>query len=105
MSVEGSGESLSAKNRQLYEQEYKHGANLFQRALQDDAQSDNIYKKAELKGVMNTAMEVMNQTVHELKRQDLDTLNQKIAVDYKTYRETGNPTTLEQDLQQAQNIV
>ncbi|HSX25827.1 MAG TPA: hypothetical protein VLE89_02325 [Chlamydiales bacterium] len=106
MTIEDTGEpgKVSPSDRKLYEQEYKHGADLFQRALSEHSKADNIYQKEEFKEVMDQAMQVLNETARELKRQGLLKQNEKIAQDYNDYQ--SNPTKegqsrLSQDLDKA----
>lgn len=90
--------------KELYKQEYQHGADLFQRALKEHANSQNIYQKAEFKDVMDKALLVLNETARELKEKNLLAQNQQIENDYKAYQSSPNQKTmerLEEDLQRA----
>ena len=42
--ISGSG-PISPRERRMYEQEYKHSAELFQKALEQSAKSDNQYQQ------------------------------------------------------------
>lgn len=90
--IQGSGipRKITPEEKKMYEQEYRHGADLFQRALQEYSKSDNMYQKEEFKEVMDKAMQVLNETARELKQKELDKQNQLIAKDYSTYQ--NNPT-------------
>ena len=107
MTIEGGG-IPSPQDKKLYRQEYQHSVDLFQRALNEYSQSDNIYQKEEFKGVMDMAMQVMNETARELKNASLLEQNQKIAKELAQYEEepTSNlQTELEKDLDQAKGSV
>ena len=62
---------IGPQDQRAYEIEYKHGADLFQRALDQYSKSDNPYQKAEFKDVMDQAMNVLNETAKELMRSEL----------------------------------
>ena len=95
-------------DKQTYEQEYKHSAYLFQRALDQYNKSDNPYQKTEFKDVMDKAMNVLNETAHGLMRKELEEQNKKIANDYENFQKyPGDPDTIEKlnnDLDQAKNL-
>lgn len=76
----------SPHDKKMYEQEYKHGADLFERALDQYEKSDSSFQKAEFKDVMDKAMGVMNDSAQGLIRKDLESQNQKIAKDYETFQ-------------------
>ncbi len=100
MSIEGAGSS-----REAYIHEYRQGVDLFQRALHESLHADNIYKKEELKEVMDETMGVLNETVSALKSKELAEMNSQIAKDYETYQKDGDPAALESDLKKAYNLV
>jgi hypothetical protein len=105
--IEGSG-GITPSDRKMYEQEYKQGAELFQRALNRHAKSDDIYQKQEFKEVMDEAMKVLNQTARGLKAQHLMTQNQQIKQDYSAYKKTGSSTAkskLDEDLDNAKKSI
>ena len=81
---------ITPREKKMYELEYKHGADLFQRALQQSGKSDNPYQKEQFGEVMDKAMRVLNETARELKRKDLMDQNKLIAQDYKAYQD--NPS-------------
>lgn len=100
--------SVNPRARKLYEQEYQHGAALFEKALVQANKSSYAPQKEQFAGVMDMAMKVLNQSAAELKRQDLVEQNNKIAQDYKTYQ--SNPSkehldALKNDLEKAKKIV
>lgn len=92
------------EERKIFEQEYRHGADLFLRALDAHAKSKNIYQQEEFKEVMNKALLVLNETARELKRKELLAQNQKIGEDYDAYQLNPGALTkevLKGDLEQA----
>jgi hypothetical protein len=99
---------ITPREKKLYEQEYKHGAALFQKALQQYAKSENPDQQEQFNQVMQSAMNVLNQTAQELKRQDLIAQNAAIQADYKAYQD--HPSTfvkakLDQDLEKAKKSI
>ncbi|MDE3046129.1 MAG: hypothetical protein KGJ02_05750 [Verrucomicrobiota bacterium] len=106
--IQGEGDNipLNPTERKMYESEYKHGADLFQRALNEHAKSDNIYQREEFKEVMEKAMQVLNETASALKKKDLEQQNQQIEQDYESYRNTGSleaKDRLNRDLEKAKH--
>lgn len=89
--IQGGG-PISPRERKLYEQEYKHGADLFQRALVQYEKSDNPYQKEQFGEVMDKAMRVLNETARQLKRKDLLRQNDEISKEYEDYKK--NPSDL-----------
>lgn len=106
--VSGAG-PLGPREKKMYEQEYKHGADLFQRALDQYTKSENPYQQAEFKGVMDKAMTVLNQTASELMRKELKAQNDAIAKDYATFQKfPKDPDTLDKlnsDLDKAKKSI
>lgn len=106
--VSGAG-PLGPREKKMYEQEYKHGADLFKRALDQYTKSENPYQQAEFKSVMDKAMTVLNQTASELMRKELKAQNDAIAKDYATFQEfPKDPDTLEKlnsDLDKAKKSI
>lgn len=100
---------LSPQDKKMYEQEYGHSVDLFQRALDEYNKSDNPYQKAEFKDVMDQAKEILNQTAHSLMRKELEEQSAKIAKDYATFEKyPGDPDTIDKlrkDLDQAKKSV
>lgn len=107
MSSEGiqSNPPLGPKDQKMYEQEYKQGADLFKRALDQYTKSDNPYQKQEFQDVMDKAMHILNQTAHALMKKELEKQNAEIQKDYGTFKKyPADPDTikkLNQDLDQA----
>ncbi len=77
---------IGPREKKMYEQEYKHGAELFKQAAQQYSKSDNSFQQAEFKDVMDKAMQVMNETARELMRQELLKQNDQIAKDYEEFQ-------------------
>lgn len=100
---------LGPREKKMYEQEYKHSADLFKRALDQYNKSENPYQKAEFKDVMDKAMQVLNETAHGLMRKELDDQNKKIAKDYANFQKyPGDPDTVDKlnsDLDKAKKTV
>ena len=107
--VQGPGEGatpLTPRDKVLYEQEYRRGVDLFQRALNEYNKADDIYKKDAFREVMDRAMQVLNETARELKRTDLMTENQKIAQSYDGLQSNETDASkLAQNLKEAKKTV
>jgi hypothetical protein len=105
---EGSTPRIGPQERKMYEQEYKHSADLFQRALKEHSASDNIFQREEFKQVMDKAMMVLNETARELKRQELLKQNKQIEKDYGAYQNNQNEMIvqkLDEDLDKAKKSI
>jgi hypothetical protein len=106
--VSGAG-PIGPREKKMYEQEYKHGADLFKRALDQYTKSENPYQQAEFKGVMDKAMTVLNQTASELMRKELKAQNDTIAKDYANFQKfPKDPDTLDKlnsDLDKAKKSI
>lgn len=100
---------LGPSEKKMYEEEYKHSADLFKRALDQYNKSENPYQKAEFKDVMDQAMQVLNETASGLMRKELKEQNQHIAKDYATFQKhPKDPDTLNKlnhDLDKAKKSV
>lgn len=108
VSSSGGAAPLSPQDKKLYQQDYKHGADLFERVLDEYAKSTNPYQKQEFKELMEKAMQVLNQTASMLKSSSLQKQNQKIEKDWAAYQNQGSPLLADQlrkDLEQAKKIV
>lgn len=95
---------VGPQDKKVFEQEYKHGADLFQRALQQYAKSKDLNQKEEFKEVMDKAMRVLNETAKELKERERMRQSQQIEEDYKAYQANPSPEAqkkLNADLDQA----
>ncbi len=104
----GSTRPLSPADRKVYEQEYKRGAALFEKALKEFENTDNMYKKAAFKEVMDRAMEVINGAAQGLKDPSVLEQTHKISNDYTVFQTRETPITekqLRDDLKEAQRSV
>ncbi len=104
--TENVGGPLSPQQAAEYRQEYREGADLFQRALVQYSEADEVHKQAAIEKVMNQALMVMNQAAAQLKSSTLTSTNEKIAQDYQTYQTTHSPAAiakLNRDLDEAKN--
>lgn len=106
--ISGSG-AIGPRDKKMYEQEYKQGADLFKRALDQYVKSDNPFQQAEFKDVMDRALTVLNQTASELMRKELESNNKAISRDYATFQKyPEDPDTiakLNKDLDQAKKSI
>ncbi len=100
---------LNPQDKRMYEQEYKHGADLFKRALDQYTKSSNSNQKAEFKDVMDKSMQVLNETARDLMRKELQKQNEQIAKDYATFKKyPGDEDTIQKlnkDLDQAKKSI
>ncbi len=105
----GAPDPITPREKKMYEQEYKHGAQLFQKALQQYAKSDNRFQQAEFQEVMDKAMRILNETAAELNRKALLDQNAKIEKDYAAFSDapTDNKIVgqLDHDLDQAKKFI
>jgi hypothetical protein len=96
---------ISPQNKKrMYEAEYKHAANLFDRSLDGFAHSDNKYKKEAFQKVMDQSMQVLKDVASELKRQELLQQCKQIEQDYNEYKSKGTADAeikLHDDLEKA----
>ncbi len=109
ISSQGVPSPITPRKKKMYEQEYKHGAQLFQKALQQYVKSDNPYQQEEFHQVMNKAMRVLNETASELSRKALLEQNSKIQQDYAAFNQKPEDATafnkLNHDLEQAKKAI
>jgi hypothetical protein len=94
------------EKRALYRDEYKHGAALFQRALDQYVHANSPQQKEEFKEVMQKAMHVLNETAQGLKKSALKEQNEKIQQDWLKYEKEGSQAAekkLRDDLDEAKN--
>lgn len=100
---------ITPRERKMYEQEYKHGAQLFQKALQQYVKSDNPFQQHEFQEVMDKAMRVLNETASELNRKALLTQNEKIEKDYIAFNDKPEDSSafkkLNDDLEHAKKAL
>lgn len=100
---------LGPRERKMYEQEYKHSADLFKRALEQYNKAENPYQQNEFKDVMDKAMQVLNETARELMRQELQKQNDQIAKDYANFQkfpeDQDSVNKLNRDLDKAKRSI
>ncbi|MBI5273117.1 MAG: hypothetical protein HY861_03955 [Chlamydiia bacterium] len=100
---------ITPRERKMYEQEYRQGAELFQNALQQYVKSDNVFQQKEFQGVMDKALSVLNETAQGLHRKALIDQNTKIEKDYAAFNNTPTDQRvirqLEDDLNQAKKHI
>lgn len=95
--IHGQG-PIGPREIKRYEQEYKHGADLFERSACEYAKSNNPFQQAEFKDVMDKAMEVLNETARGLKREELMKQNQQIEKDYERFQKDPTDELARQQL-------
>src|SRR5580698_4938248 len=107
--TEGPGSPHTPREIREYEQEYKESAQLFQNAVQHYASSDNPYQKKEFQEVMDKALQILNETACELKRQKLFDQNAKIEKDYASFNQSPDDekaiAQLSKDLEKAKKSI
>lgn len=97
---------LPRQQRKMYEAEYKHAADLFQRTLNEYSKSDNKYQKEEFKKVMGEALHILKETASELRRNDLLGHNSEIERDYNTFQtDETQSSKLKTDLDRAKHSI
>lgn len=104
----GAPREITPREKAIYKDEYKHGVDLFQRALQQHAKAEDVFKKGEFEDVMNNMMQVLNETARALKAENLKEQNKKIANDFAAYQDTpttDNQKKLTKDLDQAKRSI
>lgn len=87
--IESAGPVTPSQTDKLYRQEYQHGANLFEEALNQANKASYDPKKEQFDDVMQMAMKILNQTASSLKNEKLLKQNEKINEDFKAYQ--ANP--------------
>ena len=104
--IQGGGTSpLSPEDKKLYEQEFKQGVDLFQRALNEYSKADEMNKKQAFKEVMDRALQVLHQTSYELHRDDLEKQTSKIEKDYEAYQNGAPKDALSKDLKETKRFM
>lgn len=99
---------INPHDRKLYEQEYKHSADLFKRALEQYNGAQNEYQKDQFKSVMDKAMQVLNETAQALTRQELLKQNDQISKDYAAFQDHPDKQAqqkLSKDLERAKKTL
>lgn len=99
---------VSPKNKKrMYEAEYKHAANLFDRSLEEYAHANNEYKKEAFRKVMNQALQVLKDTAVALKKNEWLKQCDRIEQDYQAFQAEGTPeaeTKLHNDLRNCKTL-
>lgn len=109
--IDSTGDSspITPHQKQMYEQEYKQGVQLFQNALQQYAKSDNPFQKKEFQEVMDKSLTILQETARELSRKALLEQNAKIEKDYDAFNQTPTDTNsiaqLNKDLEKAKKSI
>lgn len=75
------GKPLSPEDVKLYQQEYREGTKLFERALDRYTTSNNPYQKEEYMKVMHRANQVLNDAARALKDKELQENQKEIEKD------------------------
>ncbi len=104
--IESTGPVTPSQTDKIYRQEYQHGANLFEEALNQAQKTSYDPKKEQFGDVMNMAMKILNQTARGLKNEKLLKQNEKISKDFKAYQANPNKEHLDAlkgDLAQAKH--
>lgn len=100
---------ITPREQKMYEQEYKHGAQLFQKALQSYVKSDNPYQQEEFSQVMDKAMRVLNETAQALNKKALLDQNKDIEKDFAAFNNKPSEQAafekLNHDLDQAKKSI
>lgn len=100
---------ISPSEKKMYEQEYRHSADLFQKALAQYGKAENTYQQAQFQQVMNQSMQILNETANELMRKELQQQNIQIEKDYAAFqkhpKDAGAVKALNHDLDQARKSV
>lgn len=101
------GGPLTPQQAAAYREEYREGADLFQRALVQYSEADEMHKQAAIEKVLNQALTVMNQAAAQLKSPALTSVNQQIAQDYQAYQSSHSPAAIQKlnhDLEKAKDL-
>jgi hypothetical protein len=104
----GAPREITPREIEMYKKEYQHGAELFQKAVQQHAKSSDLFQKEEFQDVMQNMMEVLRESARALKKEHLEAQNKKISDDLAAYQDSPSVTNREQllsDLKHAQKSV
>lgn len=93
--IDSTGPVRASQTDKLYRQEYQHGANLFEEALNQANKTSYDPKNEQFADVMKMAMEILNQTARGLKNEKLLKQNEKINEDFKAYQANPNKEHLD----------
>lgn len=104
----GGPKHISPQDKAMYQQEYKHGVDIFKNALNEYTSAHEVHKKEAFRNVMNMALEVLNDTARGLMRKDLLAHNKAIQKDLQSYQnsqEDADKAKLISDLDRAQKKI
>ncbi len=100
---------ITPENRQKYHSEFKRGAELFRKALEDYDKSSIPAQKEQFKKVMDEALTVMNQTAKVVCNDGKKRAQEKkIEEDYKTFIKDPNKShfdLLHKDIESIEKMV
>jgi hypothetical protein len=103
--IHGEPEPISFRDRHLLKQEFKTGAELFQKALEEHSRSTNPFQQEEFRAVMDKALDVIRRAAGELHDQVLLDESEKITEDYNDFQNSPASQAainqLNQDLEKA----
>jgi hypothetical protein len=91
-----------------YQEQYKHGVDLFQRALDEYQQAEEVHKKDAFRKVMDKALQALNDTARGMRRQDLLEKNSQIKEDFLVFQKAPSheaKSQLESDLKNAEKAL
>jgi len=103
----GDSSSMSSAEKKMYKSEFKHAADLFERTLDADTKSDNMYQKDEYRQVMEKSVQVLKETAAALNQDNLLKQADQIEKDLNAYQQSATPASifqLHQDLEKAKKI-
>jgi hypothetical protein len=104
----GDGGGLSSSDKKLYKSEYKHAADLFERALNEDEKSDYMFQKDEFRKVMEKSVQALKDAANALNQDSYLEQAKKIEDDLATYQQDGGSKSsifqLHQDLERAKKL-
>jgi len=100
----GDSPNISPADRKMYKNEYKHAADLFERTLNEDVKSNNMYQQDEFRKVMEQSVQVLKETATALHQDKLMDQANKIEEDLAAYQKDRSPASifeLHKDLEKA----
>ncbi|NRA90444.1 MAG: hypothetical protein HRU43_04880 [Simkaniaceae bacterium] len=105
--VQGVGDSkeYSKEELQKYQEDYQKGLDLFKQSFQEYTQPNvEDHKKAQLKKVMDEALQVMNGTACVALKEGKQGAGKTLTTDYRTYLEKPNAENKEKVAQDIQTL-
>jgi len=99
---------LSSRDKKAYEEEYKEGIDLFEKALTQCASAPSMHQQEAFKDVMARALQVLNDAAAGLRRGDLKQHNEQISQDFQAYgnrKDSLAQRVLMEDLEKAKKEV